>query len=69
MRRVPSHIASRKIYNKAIGLLREQISRSRFIKFGIWSDGFIPIAGKPGEYQSNSLSIEDGVVVSWPKSL
>jgi hypothetical protein len=63
------HGASKEKYLAAIELLKQQIAQSTLIRFGViggMGTGRIipPIDGKPGEFQSNSLEIYEGVVYS-----
>jgi hypothetical protein len=70
MRRGRSEVVSREKYLAAIELLKRQISQSTIIRFGFWGSGVIPIGGKPGEFQSNSLTIEEqGIVFSWHRAV
>ena len=63
-------VASKEEYLAAIALLKRQIAQSTMIQFGFWGSGVIPIEGKPGEFQSNSLSIEEpGIVFSWHRAI
>jgi len=73
-------VGSKEEYLAAIELLKQQISQSPVIQFGVMGgSGLTPIEGKPGEFQSNSLSIEEPpfpdppeikrVVFSWPRGI
>lgn len=80
MHRVSKDMVSRVKYLAAIELLKQQIAQSTTIQFGNiggMGGGSIlpPIDGKPGEFQSNSLSIEQPpypepgiarIVFAWP---
>lgn len=80
MRRISKNVVSREKYLAAIELLKQQIAQSTTIRFGIiggMGGGSIlpPIDGRPGEFQSNSLSIEQPpypepglarIVFAWP---
>jgi hypothetical protein len=76
MRRVSKDVVSREKYLEAIELLKQQIAQSPVIQFGVMGgSGLTSIDGKPGEFQSNSLSIEQPpypepgiarIVVAWP---
>jgi hypothetical protein len=62
--------ASKEKYLAAIDLLKRQIAQSTIIQFGFWGSGIIPIDGKPGEFQSNSLTVEEpGIVFSWHRAV
>lgn len=78
MRRQLRDSVSEEQYLSAIELLKQQISESKVIHFGVMGGGLAPIEGKPGEFQGNSLSIEEPpfpdpaierVVFSWYGSL
>lgn len=57
---------SKEEYVAAIALLRQQIAQSATIQFGVMGgSGLAPIDGRPGELQSNGLTIEDGIVYAW----
>jgi len=63
-------VASREKYLAVIEFLKRQISQSAIIQFGFWGSGVIPIDGKPGEFQSNSLTVEEpGIVFSWHRAV
>lgn len=70
MRRGFRAVVSKEEYLAAIDLLKQQIAQSTIIRFGFWGSGVIPIDGKPGEFQSNSLTIEEqGIVFSWHRAV
>ena len=70
MRGAREEVASREKYLAAIEFLKRQISQSAIIQFGFWGSGVIPIDGKPGEFQSNSLTVEEpGIVFSWHRAV
>ena len=70
MRRGFREVVTKDQYLAAIELLRRQISQSAIIRFGFWGAGIIPIDGKPGAFQSNSLTIEEpGIVFSWHRAV
>ncbi len=70
MRGAREKVASKEKYLAAIDLLKRQISQSTIIQFGFWGSGVIPIDGKPGEFQSNSLTVEEpGIVFSWHRAV
>lgn len=52
-------------YRRGINLLLQQYRQGGMFQFGVWANGFTPIDGHPGEYQSNGLNVIDGVVMSW----
>ncbi len=52
-------------YIEAIKLLKEQISNSDRIRFGVIGRGYAKIKGTKNEYQSNALEIDRGVVYSY----
>jgi hypothetical protein len=57
---------SKEEFVAAIALLKQQIAQSTTIQLGVMGgSGLAPIDGKPGEFQCNSLTVEDGVVVAW----
>ena len=64
-REVSKDFVSKEKYLAAIELLKQQILQSPIIQLGVWGGGLTPIDGKPGEFSSYSLSIEEGVVYSW----
>lgn len=53
-----------KKYHQAIALLKNQLTVSKTIKFGIVDRGYAEIEGEVNEYQSNALEIVDGIVCS-----
>ena len=59
MRRAFSEAVSKEEYLAAIDLLMQQIAQSTKIRFGFWGRGVVPIEGKPGEFPSNALTIEE----------
>jgi hypothetical protein len=60
-------VVSRPMYLKAILLLQSQMQASQHIQLCILSNGFDPIEGRPGEYQSNSATIiEENLVALIP---
>ena len=70
MRGAGEEVASKGKYLAAIDLLKRQISQSTIIQFGFWGSGVIPIDGKPDEFQSNSLTVEEpGIVFSWHRAV
>ena len=70
MRGARSDVASREKYLAAIDFLKRQIAQSATISFGFWGERVVSIDGKPGEFQSNSLSIEEpGIVFSWHRAI
>jgi hypothetical protein len=70
MRGAREEVASKEKYLAAIDLLKRQIAQSTIIQFGFWGSGIIPIDGKPGEFQSNSLTVEEpGIVFSWHRAV
>jgi hypothetical protein len=64
-RDVSKDVVSKEKYLAAIELLKQQIAQSPHIQLGVMGGGLTPIEGKPGEFGSYSLSIEEGVVYSW----
>jgi hypothetical protein len=64
-RDVSKDFVSKEKYLAAIELLKQQIAQSPHIQLGVMGGGLTPIEGKPGEFGSYSLSIEEGVVYSW----
>jgi hypothetical protein len=64
-RRVSTDLVSKEKYLAAIELLKQQISQSPIVQLGVMGMRLTPIEGKPGEFSSYSLSIEEGVVYSW----
>jgi hypothetical protein len=64
-RRVSTDLVSKEKYLAAIELLKQQISQSPIVQLGVMGTRLTPIEGKPGEFSSYTLSIEDGIVVSW----
>jgi len=64
-RDVAKDLVSKEKYLAAIELLKQQIAQSPIIQLGVMGGGLTPIDGKPGEFGSYSLSIEEGVVYSW----
>jgi hypothetical protein len=64
-RKVSKDLVSKEKYLAAIELLKQQISQSAIIQLGVMGMRLTPIDGKPGEFSSYSLSIEEGVVYSW----
>lgn len=70
MRGAREEVASTEKYLAAIEFLKRQIAQSAIIQFGFWGSGVIPIDGKPGEFQSNSLTVEEpGIVFSWHRAV
>jgi hypothetical protein len=70
MRGAREEVASKEKYLAAIDLLKRQIAQAAIIQFGFWGSGVIPIDGKPGEFQSNSLTVEEpGIVFSWHRAV
>lgn len=70
MRRGFREVVTKEQYLAAIELLKRQIAQSAIIQFGFWGSGVMPIDGKPGEFQSNSLTIEEpGIVFSWHRAV
>jgi hypothetical protein len=63
-RSVSTDLVSKEKYLAAIDLLK-QISQSPIVQLGVMGMRLTPIEGKPGEFSSYTLSIEDGIVVSW----
>ena len=63
--KVSQDFVSKDKYLAAIELLKQQIAQSPNIQLGVMGGGLTPIEGKPGEFGSYSLSIEEGVVYSW----
>jgi hypothetical protein len=61
-----SGVISRAMYLQAVQLLDSQIRASRIIQLCVLSNGFDPIEGTPGEFQSNSATIVDGKVALIP---
>jgi hypothetical protein len=58
-----SQFHTRKMYSDAVARLQQQIARSRVIQFGEYSsEGYSPIRGKPGEYQSEALGVVNDIV-------
>jgi len=51
-------------YHQAIELLKNQMTVSDIIKFGIVDRGYARIEGTKDEYQSNALEVYDGIVCS-----
>jgi hypothetical protein len=64
-RSVSTDLVSKEKYLAAIELLKQQISQSPIVQLGVMGMRLTPIEGKPGEFGSYSLSIEEGVVYSW----
>lgn len=64
-RKVSRDIVSKEKYLAAIELLKQQIAQSPIIRLGVMGGGLTPIDGKPGEFGSYSLSVEEGIVYSW----
>ena len=63
-RDVSKDFVSKEKYLAAIELLTQQIAQSPHIQLGVMGGGLMPIEGKPGEFGSYSLSIEERVVYS-----
>ena len=61
-RRVSTDLVSKEKYLAAIELLKQRISQSPIIQLGVMGGGLTPIEGKPGEFSSYSLFIQEGVV-------
>ena len=67
-------LISRKSYLEAIEVLRAQFKKGGSFQFGIIADGYEPIPGKPGEFQSNALVYQEDaskerVVYSYPRDV
>ena len=50
-----SKMCKREDYLRAVNLLIEQFKKGGKFYFGVMANGYIPIAGKKNEYQSNRL--------------
>ena len=65
---------SKEAYLKAIEILQAQFKKGGRFRFGIMANGYEPIPGKPGEFQSNALVYQkehsgEWVVYSFPRDL